>query len=686
MVRFALGILIPLAVGLPFTLWLPSWLVRIAMAFLGGMVIVTAGLMAVGAAGLRFNAVTLAPVAVVWLLAAALAVRRSRGSIGPRPSWPSEWHWPAWTLLALTGLNVATAAASAVRAPISDTDVVVIWFPKAVLIAIGGFKALAQSVYPDYPPLWPLHIWLANGGGASLKLLPSVYLVATLLIVFGYVRAKVGPTLAAACTLAISAVPYIWLPYGVNDLMSEIPTMAFVTASTIMLAEYVDQPSAARAAITALAAIGAVWVRPEGFFHAFLIAAILVIAGWRLQRVRGILLPAGAILISYLAWRFVVRFIFHYTGGLQANPAALTPSVVASTLTDIARYAAANAGNPYLFGPALIATTCIALGMTRWRSFAIVWMVLIIDIAVGVATYAALPSTDVGEPLIWWLTTGFKRMLMHFTPLLYVAAVLAIGGLLEQFRASERTSSVVRGQWGKGVALPVAVVALASICIAVAAYAAYRVGGPKSYDLSEMGPSHVGGAAPDYSIPGAISLPTQQGADFQLIYYLQFAGRRNPPVDNISGTFSHFASTVEVQGPVSDRFTASADGHLIAEATATQDSGPAALDGQIPIGTRFLELDVVQLGPGSGTAAWTHPTLERASIWWATEALLLMSLGILVASGLVGAGVIRLHPLVNTALVAIALLAAGAVQVAEAMWEVATPVWAAAAELVLRHL
>jgi len=690
MVRFALGILLPVAVGLPFTLWLPSWLVRVAMAFLGGMVIITAGFIAIGAAGLLFSPLTLAPVALVWLVAAVLAVRRSRASIGPPPSWPSDWRWPTWVLLALTGLNVATAAAYAVRFPISDTDVVLIWLPKAVLIATRGFLILGKSVYPDYPPLWPLHIYLAIGSGPALKLLPSAYLVATLLIVFAYVRSKVGPTLAAVCTLAISAVPYIWLPYGVNDLMSEIPTMAFVTASTIMLAEYVDQPSPARAAITALAAIGAVWVRPEGFFHAFLIAAILGIAGSRLRRFRETLLPAGAVLIAYVAWRLVVRFIFHYSGGLQANWAALTPSVIASTLADIARYAAANAGNPYLFGPALIAVACIVLGMTRWRSFAIVGIVLVIDVAIGVATYAALPTSDVGEPLVWWLTTGFKRMLMHFTPLLYVAAVLAIGGLFGHVKVGERAGLQVRSRLGRGVALPIAVVALASICIAVAAYAAYRVGGPKSYDLSEMGASHVGGAMPDYSIPGTISLTTQQGADLQLIYYLQITGRRNPPADNISGTFSSFASALEVRGPVAERFTVSADGHLIAEATASQDSGPVTLDGQIPIGTRLLELDVVQLGPGSGTAAWIRPTVQRLSIWWLTEVLLLVAPALVVGARLADSPAISLGNqrmalwLVPTG-ATFALLAAAAVQQGEATAEVAAPIWFGAADFLIRH-
>lgn len=689
MVRALLGILLPVALGLPFTLWLRSWLVRVAMAFLVGAVVITAGLTVVGAAGLRFSPLSLAPAAVLWLLAAALAVRRSKALIGAWPSWPSGWGWPAWALLALAGLNVATAAAYAVRVPISDTDVVVIWLPKAQLIATGGFKALAQSVYPDYPPLWPLHIYLANGGGAWLKLLPSAYLIATLLIVFDFVRSRVGTVMAAACALAISGVPYIWLPYGVNDLMSEIPTMAFVTASTIMLAGYVDQPSAARAAVTSLAAIGTVWARPEGFLHAFLIGTILVIAGFRLHRSRQALLPAGAIVIAYLGWRFVVRFVFHYTGGLQANPAALTPSVVLSSLTEIVRYAAANVGNPYLFGPALIAVACVALGLTRWRLFGIVGFVLAVDVGIGIATYTALPSTDVGEPLIWWLTTGFKRMLMHLTPLLYITAALAIGSLLQRSATSNRSDSQRwrLPDWGRGGVLSVAVIVLTSITIVIAAYSAYRVGGPKSYDLSVMFPAHVSGSELDLSVPGAVSVTTASGTDQKLLFYLQNTGRRVPPLDNITGVFWRFSSLVAVQsgsGPA--QFTASVDGRMIGEVTANPEAAPVALSGQIPIGGRFLELSVRQLGPGPGVASWAQPTVYRASEWWLVEAFLLLGVVAVVASGLAASGVLQLHPLLNPGLAASALLAAAAVQQAEAMLEEAMPIWSGAVELVMHHL
>jgi hypothetical protein len=306
-----------------------------------------------------------------------------------------------------------------------------------------------------------------------------------------------------------------------------------------------------------------------------------------------------------------------------------------------------------------------------------------------------LPSTDVGEPLIWWLTTGFKRMLMHFTPLLYVAAALAIGGLFQRLARRERSESQARkpAEWERGVVLPVAVVALTCICIAVAAYAAYRVGGPKTYDLSDMGPSHVGGASPDYSTPGTISLSTDEGSRSQLIFYLQNTGRRLPPLDNISGTFSRFSSAVEAQGTGStpETFTATVDGHLIAEVTTTPRSGPVTLSGPIPIGARFLELDVVQLGAGSDTASWVQPTLQRASLWWVTEAILLLALVLVLAAGLVASGVIRrwdqrtVRWLSPTG-VSIPLLAAAAVQQAEAMLEVAMPVWSGAVELVMHHL
>jgi hypothetical protein len=689
MVRFAVGILLPLAVGLPFTLWLPSWLVRIGTAFLGGMVIVAAGLTAVGATGLRFGVINLAPVAAVWLMAAALAVRLSWASIGPRPSWPPRWGWPAWVLLALTGLNVATAAAYAVVVPIASHDVIVIWLPKARVIGTHGFRALGRSLVPEYPPLWPLHIYLADSGGALLKLLPSVYLVATLLIVFGYVRSRVGPVLAAACAFAVSGVPYVWLPYGVNDLMSEIPTMAFVTASTIMLAEYVDQPSRNRLALATLLGAGAILVRPEGFVYAFVLGIAAVVTGIVRNRVRETLAAAVSLALVFLGWQAVVRFVFHYTGTFRFGSATLDPRSDLSSLIEVVRYAATYLGNPYVFGPALIAAASLALGYQYRRVFAVVAPVFVADLLAAVVIDTLLPTTDVAEPLTWWLTTGFKRLVMHSIPLLYVAAALAIGSVLQRSTVPQRREAQATQRLGwEMAAVPIlAVVALTCIGIGVAGYAAYRVGGPKSYDLSAMVPAHVAASELDLSVPGAVSVTTDVHSEPKLVFYLQDTGRREPPLDNITGVFWRFSSKVGVaSGSGPEHFTASVDGRVIGEATANPGAARVDLGGTIPIGGRFLELSVRQLGPGTGTASWAQPTVYRASEWWAVEAFLLLGAAAVVGSGLAGAGIVRLPPWLNPGLAAVALLAAAAVQQAEAMLEVAMPIWAGAVELVIQHL
>jgi hypothetical protein len=280
-------------------------------------------------------------------------------------------------------------------------------------------------------------------------------------------------------------------------------------------------------------------------------------------------------------------------------------------------------------------------------------------------------------------------MLMHVIPLLYVAAALAVGSLFAA-RASitaEAPRRPLHG-WGKALIPAGAVVTLAATCIAIAGYAAYRVGGPKAYDLSDMGPSHVTSTTADYSTPGTISLSTAGGGPAQLIFYLQVTGRRLPPLDNISGTFERFTATVGTQGSGSpaERFTAAVDGKQVAEATATPGSGPVTLSGALPLGGRLLELDVTQLEPGTGTASWIRPTVYRATDWWAAEAFLVIGLGLLAASALVVFRVVntrdeRALRWLNPAAVSIPLMAAGAVQLVEAVAEVALPVWSFALRL-----
>lgn len=671
MVRLALGIILPALIGLPFTLWLPTWVTRLAVAFLAGMVLITASVLATGALSGRAAVAGLAVLGIVWSVAAVAAILRERKVLSARPAWPKGRGLAAWVLIALAALNVVTAAAYAFKTPIADWDVTHIWLPRAQAFATGGLRGLSLSAYPDYPPLWTIHMTLVNSGTAASKLLPSAYWIATIALAFEHVRRRVGPAWAGACAFAISGVPYLWLPYGVNDLMSEIPTAAFLTASAVMLAEFAEVGSVQYAAAAAAMAIGLVWVRPEGFLFAFVIAAGMVLLSWgRRSQAVPALVAAGSVIAAYVVWRVFVRFVLHAVVGLQPNVSALTPSIVITSLVDTVRYAAANLGNPYLFGPALIAVALMALGFHYWWSFGVIATVLFIDLALGVALYVALPSTSVGEPLIWWLTTGFKRMAMHLVPLLYIATSVALG----MWWGKSEKNPVPRVLAGAGLAAALAV-------LLVAAYGAYRVGGPKSYDLSLMSPSHVDGPSIDYSTPGEMTVATDGTSNPQVVFYLLNTGRRTPPLDNISGTFSRFSAQLAVHGAnnVGEEFTVTADGKIIARQLVSSSSVHSTITGDIPIGTRLLELAVTQQGSGGASASWIQPTVERASLWWLVEALLAAGALLILVSGALLLGLaapaMLNFDLLARRLVPAALLAAAAVQEAEAAATLLLPSW-----------
>src|SRR5260370_11396929 len=108
MLRALLGLVLPVVVGFPFTLRLSSLPTRVAMSFLTGIVVITVALAIVGLAASPFTPLSIAFAAAAWLVAAALAVSRSRDSVGLIFQWPTGLGWAAWALLGLAAFNVAT--------------------------------------------------------------------------------------------------------------------------------------------------------------------------------------------------------------------------------------------------------------------------------------------------------------------------------------------------------------------------------------------------------------------------------------------------------------------------------------------------------------------------------------------------------------------------------------------------
>ena len=201
LLRDAAALGFPVVVGLPIVIGLQlagSWSARTGLAFLFGSAASGLVLMALGIAGVPLRREVLAVLLLAWLAGWAWLLRRRLVALRLplRPAWPALNPVVA-LLLGLTLLNVVTAAAYAASTPIGISDVLNIWLPKVERLAsTHSLLALNHTTFPDYPPVWPLHLFLTRdlaGDASAVKLLPTLYLVSLLAVVFGYLASRTTP-------------------------------------------------------------------------------------------------------------------------------------------------------------------------------------------------------------------------------------------------------------------------------------------------------------------------------------------------------------------------------------------------------------------------------------------------------------------------------------------------------------
>ena len=315
----------PIAVGLPIALLIQpvqSLVPRIGLAYLTGSAISGIALTMLGIAGLPFRGRWLALLIIVWVVGFGWVMRRHWLTLRPLIALHRPVINPfAALLVALTLVSLVTAGWYALATPIGISDVLSIWLPKADTLAREHhLLALNRTTFPDYPPLWPVHLFVARGIAGhenAVKLLPTLYLASLLAVVYGYLATRTRPVIAAATVWVLAGIPYFWFPYGVNDLMAEVPFTALLVTAVVGLVRYLEDDDVRQLAGSVLLATAVALVRPEGIQPAFLIGILAGLITWRRARPRwladlGVLLPP----LAYGLWLVAVR---------------LTPTVVVGT-------------------------------------------------------------------------------------------------------------------------------------------------------------------------------------------------------------------------------------------------------------------------------------------------------------------------------------------------------------------
>jgi hypothetical protein len=613
-----------------------------------------AALIPTGLLGIAFQPAIL----IGWLLVgwgAMWWVRRQSPRSTHRPTAvvrPARVNFWFCLFASLTAANVITAGVIAFHVPVGVWDVQQFWMPKAELLSPPGtLRSLAASTYPDYPPLWPVHIALTRliaVTPATAKLLPVTYLAAFLAVVFAYLTERTNRITAVAAVWVISGIPYLHYAYGLSDLLAEVPIMCLVGAATISAARYYASRATHEAIAALVFASTVVLIRPEGFQFALVVGFLLAPCAWY-HRHRGLAIVSLMVPTAvFAAWQSVVRFSFGR--GSTYRPTAIHwDGELLRVLGRVLRYAGGELSHPYLFGPTLIGFALLVVGFRSWRRWGLFAVVLAASVGMICATYVVLPFTN-GQPLEWWLQTGFKRMLLHFVPLLTIASAVATHAMTE----SERSPVDVRRSspsWRTAIGYSLAALILIGAAVHTSGWLRSR-----SLHLTSLSPNG------QRNLYAAVTYGNEKGW-----WQPQTPGSVDAimtcPADNISSVVSYDLNNLGVRGgseSVFDRFVrfetrvgvvatevgqvrflVYADDHEVAATgPMTGRSGTAVLSAKLPPWTRVLRLVVDPMGSGnSDHAVWFEPTLQRAGSGPLVAVILLVAACAAVGSALASTGV-----------------------------------------------
>ena len=282
---FVATLAVPLLFGLPLVR-LPSLndcspAARVAIAWAGGTVILTAMFTALAALGISWRPWLVMAIALVAVgVALRMPVpRRQDDAIVAQNDWPTRGAAALCAVIAAAGLVQFAAGAA------TSADLSFLWGVKAVRFALDygiDFRWLQQPhlihLHPNYPPLWPVSLaWGALAAGSlpwtAVPVLTWVYLVATGVIVHSLLRRPLGSRAAAMVALLWFAVLTGSTVRSFSGGSAEGPLLLFVTVAvtTLVVETRDEEPTLRWLAAGALA--GAILTKSEGVVSAGLIVA-----------------------------------------------------------------------------------------------------------------------------------------------------------------------------------------------------------------------------------------------------------------------------------------------------------------------------------------------------------------------------------------------------------------------------
>ncbi len=415
--------------ALLFALFVLGWLVLSAFEELGWAE--RAGLAyGIGAAGLTWVIfiTNLLGVPITLLSAGATAVLlvavmagllwQTRRAILPSANIRFNLNAIQIFIIGLISITILVVFARALYMPPYVWDSLAIWALKGKLIAAtGNLTLLPQTAHPFYPLNIPLQLtFLFQISEDYLQIVFPVYLLSLVLIVIANLQREIGTTLSLACGLFLCVTPIA--QFQSTIAYANLPFGFYYTTSAIYLYRYLKERETAWLVLSSLLVGFAGWTRTEVLLYfAVNLIVLVLLSGFNRKTIRHAILYTMIYAILWMPWSLFIRIVGYRDYTESAYNSLLT---LIAGQTDPSRWA--QIGNYILsrfvdlsnWGLAwTILPIALLLGMRRLREHAPLLALLGLNL-LGLSF--AMYSTS-GQPLDFWLVSGFDRYALQWMPL-----------------------------------------------------------------------------------------------------------------------------------------------------------------------------------------------------------------------------------------------------------------------------
>ncbi len=395
-----------------------------------GLAVFTVGMALISLAGIPLTRFALLALSGVMYAGAAVRLAWLRPKnivkVGQKGSRALSHLGFGLLILALGGC----AALLGVGRGYSVSDEILLWGAKGYGIAASsGIQDV--MVWGTNTVKYPLHLPLLIAAFKILfaealpasKLLPAGYLTALLLVMYAFLsRSGLRRDWAGMLVMLVGTAPLVARHAALN--YANLPLGYYLVCAALLLVLGLRQVGASSLRLCLAAGLVlacAAWTRPEGLGFAWLVAAVLLVSGFRRRSLRPVLFVLAPLLIYSLFWIILAALVYTRPAGQSGLAAQALGRFLAGEwhlgeAVYLGRQFAVhlmNTGAWGLLGVGMVLAWLLAALKPRWFPRLARWLLGSgAFYALAVLGGYFLASYDTSHDLSWWISTGLDRMLL----------------------------------------------------------------------------------------------------------------------------------------------------------------------------------------------------------------------------------------------------------------------------------